>query len=50
MLCLAFSLGLTGCGYVDRSLAGITGSVQETCHAGVLYLQFTRSARKAPSL
>jgi hypothetical protein len=44
VIAILLVLSLPGCGYVDRSLAGITGSVQETCHAGVTYLQFTSGA------
>lgn len=33
-------LALTGCGAWDRSVAQVTG-VAESCHAGVVYLQFT---------
>lgn len=32
-------LALTGCGAWDRSIAQVTG-VAESCHAGVVYLQF----------
>lgn len=31
---------LTGCGAWDRSVAQLTG-VAESCHDGVVYLQFT---------
>lgn len=27
---------VTGCGYVDRKLAGYTGKASETCYQGVL--------------
>lgn len=40
MVCIA----LAGCGNIDRDIAGLTGSPQETCHDGVLYLQFTSGA------
>lgn len=38
------ALALTACGQVDRLAAKITGDASETCHAGVMYLQFTSGA------
>ena len=32
---------LTGCGWFDRKIAAISGDGSETCHSGVVYLQFT---------
>lgn len=37
-------LTLTGCGKVDRFVAGWTGDASETCHGNVMYLQFTSGA------
>lgn len=34
-------LAVTGCGRLDRGIAGWTGKGAETCVDGVLYLQFT---------
>ena len=34
----------TGCGRLDRWLAGTTGRPTETCFDGVTYLQFTSGA------
>ena len=34
-------LCVTGCGKIDRTLAGWTGDASEVCVDGVLYLQFT---------
>ena len=41
------ALTLTGCGALDRLGAHITGDASETCHGGVLYLQFTSGASVA---
>jgi hypothetical protein len=38
---------LAGCGRFDRWLSGLTGDATETCHKGVLYLQFTSGASVA---
>lgn len=35
---------LSGCGYVDRKAAALTGGASETCIDGVVYLQFTSGA------
>ena len=35
---------LTGCGYIERQLAGVTGGATKTCIDGVSYLQFTSGA------
>ncbi len=40
-LYLVLPLLLIGCGSIDKSLAHITGDGSETCHEGVMYLQFT---------
>lgn len=40
-------LALSGCGYIDRKLAGYTGDGTRTCVDGVLYLQFTSGASVA---
>lgn len=34
----------SGCGRIDRFAASVTGDASETCHDGVLYLQFTSGA------
>jgi len=44
LLVIIFALGLTGCGRIDRAVAGITGNGTETCYKGVVYLQFTSGA------
>lgn len=31
----------SGCGRIDRAVAGVTGEPVEICHKGVLYLQAT---------
>jgi hypothetical protein len=41
---IAFSLSTTACGYVDRMKAHYTGDASETCHDGIVYLQFTSGA------
>ena len=38
------ALLLTGCGQFDRAKAKWTGDASETCHDGVIYLQFTSGA------
>jgi len=35
------TLTFSGCGAIDRGMANITGDGSETCHDGVVYLQFT---------
>lgn len=37
-------LSLTGCGKADQLYAHYTGDASETCHDGVMYLQFTSGA------
>ena len=32
---------LTGCGKIDRTIAGWSGNGSEVCQDGVVYLQFT---------
>lgn len=46
-IAFAFSVFFVGCGAVDRSLAKFTGDATETCHDGVMYLQFTSGASVA---
>lgn len=41
---IAFSLSTTACGYVDKKMAYVTGDASETCHDGIVYLQFTSGA------
>lgn len=41
LMALAVVLALSGCGYVDRTIGGITGNGAQTCVDGVAYLQFT---------
>lgn len=41
---LSLAVTLTGCGYVDRMVGGITGNASKTCIDGVTYLQFTSGA------
>lgn len=35
------TLSLTGCGYINRAVSGYTGSATESCHDGIVYLQWT---------
>lgn len=42
-IALALVVALTGCGYVDRGIAHVTGS-SEQCIDGVKYLQFASGA------
>lgn len=35
------AVSVSGCGWLDRKLAAITGDASEVCVSGVLYLQFT---------
>jgi hypothetical protein len=44
---IALAITMTGCGYIDRKLAGYTGNATKTCVDGVLYLQFTSGATVA---
>lgn len=37
-------LCVSGCGKFDRWKVAMTGDAVETCHAGVIYLQFTSGA------
>lgn len=41
LMVIALTFALTGCGAFDRFAAKVTGDGSETCHAGVIYLQFT---------
>lgn len=38
------TIGLSGCGKVQQLSAHWTGDATETCHDGVVYLQFTSGA------
>jgi hypothetical protein len=38
---IAATVMLSGCGAIDRFVAKVTGDGSETCHDGVIYLQFT---------
>jgi len=38
---------VSGCGAIDRAIVTYTGDAVETCHKGVLYLQFTSGASVA---
>lgn len=40
-LAVGVVLSMSGCGAIDRGMANLTGDGSETCHDGVLYLQFT---------
>lgn len=44
MILIALATLLSGCGVIDRKVAGITGGASETCIDGVIYLQFTSGA------
>lgn len=46
-LILLASTALTGCGWLDRNLASVTGQATKSCIDGVLYLQFTSGATVA---
>ena len=46
ILVCAIALAATGCGKIDRTVAGITGNAK-TCVDGVMYLQFTSGATVA---
>lgn len=35
------TLSLTGCGYINRAVSGYTGAATESCHDGIIYLQWT---------
>ena len=41
LLALLVLSTLSGCGYLDRKTAAITGGLSEVCHDGVQYLQGT---------
>lgn len=43
-LVAAFALAVSGCGKMDRAVAGFTGDAVKTCVDGVTYLQFTSGA------
>ena len=47
ILVCAIALAATGCGNLDRTVAGLTGNASKTCVDGVLYLQFTSGATVA---
>ena len=34
-------IALSGCGKIDKTIAGFTGNASEVCQGGVIYLQFT---------
>lgn len=44
ILIMALAFSFAGCGAVDRFASNITGDASETCHEGVMYLQFTSGA------
>jgi hypothetical protein len=41
------ALTLSGCGMWERFTAKVTGGGTETCHKGVMYVQFTSGATVA---
>jgi len=41
ILVLAMVMLFTGCGYIDRGVATVTGGGAEACVDNVIYLQFT---------
>lgn len=41
VLILVATSFLTGCGYIDRLFAKVSGGPAEVCHDKVVYLQFT---------
>lgn len=41
LMSLLVVVALSGCGAIDRGVSAFTGDGSETCHDGVLYLQFT---------
>ena len=47
ILIAALTLTLTGCGWLDRLGATVTGNTSEVCEYGVMYLQFTSGASVA---
>lgn len=47
LIILSAVLMLSGCGKVDRMVAGWTGSASTSCESGVLYYQFTSGAAVA---
>lgn len=44
---LTIALLMSGCGAIDRAMATLSGSAIETCHRGIVYLQFTSGASMA---
>lgn len=44
MILIVLAAFLSGCGVIDRKVAGLTGNASETCIDGVTYLQFTSGA------
>lgn len=44
VLVVLLALTMTGCGWLDRKVASVTGGASEACVDGVLYLQFTSGA------
>ena len=44
ILAAAVAMIFSGCGAIDRLAANVTGDGSETCHDGVIYLQFTSGA------
>lgn len=46
-IAVLLALSLTGCGRLDRWIAGLTGDASEACMRGVLYYQFTSGAAPA---
>lgn len=45
LICAA--MVLSGCGWLDREVAKMTGSASKSCLSGVLYYQFTSGAAVA---
>lgn len=41
LMIIALAMSMVSCGYIDRSISGWTGNAAETCHDGIIYLQFT---------
>ena len=41
IILISVLISLTGCGKIDRMVAGFTGNASEVCQGGVVYLQFT---------
>lgn len=44
LFALILMSAVSGCGNIDRSVAGLTGGASKTCVDGVSYLQFTSGA------